>query len=409
MVILYIEETVVPTSIAVVCAARTRFEYAALLAQRPKKMSSQTQSIDEVDSLTEAKKMVQDLRDKISSQARQLLAWRRAYKMQEVFISRLHHQKEDQLKYLSSKLLLFESRLLRKQMDISAMLSHREKIIHRQQRLIEILTNRLIDNGLDPPISDLTELDNNLLDLESLNDSDSAVVMEDIDSETFAHISKYKSNSSDNVTIVRSISDAIDPNLKYTVRRSNCYLRRPEILETVYSVEEDGDNESTSTTNPNSSSNDASSSQRTNVFTPTTEAANRRRDAFATGSEKAICAQEPQVIIPTMQSTVGSRKGSCSSSNGTSTSSNCSISSNSMSSIRDGREREKVQSTTQVTTYNRVMSNHRNVTKPKDVKYKRINKAKSKSLEELRGRLKNWVEQGTKFAGLSLEHSHSYA
>jgi hypothetical protein len=32
------------------------------------------------------------------------------------------------------------------------------------------------------------------------------------------------------------------------------------------------------------------------------------------------------------------------------------------------------------------------VTKPKDVKYKRINKAKSKSLEELRGKLKNWVE-----------------
>lgn len=46
-----------------------------------------------------------------------------------------------------------------------------------------------------------------------------------------------------------------------------------------------------------------------------------------------------------------------------------------------------------VTNYNRVMSNHRNVTKPKDVKYKRINKAKSKSLEELRGRLKNLVEK----------------
>lgn len=48
----------------------------------------------------------------------------------------------------------------------------------------------------------------------------------------------------------------------------------------------------------------------------------------------------------------------------------------------------------QVTNYNRVMSNHRSVTKPKDVKYKRINKAKSKSLEELRGRLRHWVEKG---------------
>jgi hypothetical protein len=34
------------------------------------------------------------------------------------------------------------------------------------------------------------------------------------------------------------------------------------------------------------------------------------------------------------------------------------------------------------------------VTKPRDVKYKRINKAKSKSLEELRGRLKTWVDPG---------------
>lgn len=63
----------------------------------------------------------------------------------------------------------------------------------------------------------------------------------------------------------------------------------------------------------------------------------------------------------------------------------------------------------QVKTYNRVMSNHRSVTKPKDVKYKRINKAKSKSLEELRGRLKNWVEQGSKINGVTLEHSQSYA
>lgn len=50
------------------------------------------------------------------------------------------------------------------------------------------------------------------------------------------------------------------------------------------------------------------------------------------------------------------------------------------------------------TAYNRVMSNHRSVTKPKDVKYKRINKAKSKSLEELRGRLKNWVDRGQRMS-----------
>lgn len=58
-------------------------------------------------------------------------------------------------------------------------------------------------------------------------------------------------------------------------------------------------------------------------------------------------------------------------------------------------------------TYNRVMSNHRSVTKPKDVKYKRINKAKSKSLEELRGRLRNWVEKGNKIA-ISLDQSYAW-
>jgi hypothetical protein len=38
-----------------------------------------------------------------------------------------------------------------------------------------------------------------------------------------------------------------------------------------------------------------------------------------------------------------------------------------------------------------VMSNHRAVLKPKDVKFKRINKAKARSLEELRDKLK-WEE-----------------
>lgn len=63
----------------------------------------------------------------------------------------------------------------------------------------------------------------------------------------------------------------------------------------------------------------------------------------------------------------------------------------------DGRGGENNVATA-ATTYNRVMSNHRSVTKPKDVKYKRINKAKSKSLEELRGRLKNWVDRGQRMS-----------
>ncbi len=48
--------------------------------------------------------------------------------------------------------------------------------------------------------------------------------------------------------------------------------------------------------------------------------------------------------------------------------------------------------------YNRVMmsTTHRAVTRVKDVKFRRINKAKSRSLEELRGRLKEEEEEETK-------------
>lgn len=239
------------------------------------------------------------------------------------------------------------------------MLNIRENIIHRQQRIIESLTNRLIDNGLEAPTTDLTELESNLLDMDSLNDSDSAVVLEDVDSDShLTHIPRFRSTNSDCITIMRSVSDALDPNLKYTsVRRSNGFLRRPEILETVYSVEEDGDNDG---------SNEGKSE------------ANRKRDAFASKSEKAVCVEEEKVTTKDEQTSEDGRKGNNGGNN-------------------------------QVTTYNRVMLNHRSVTKPKDVKYKRINKAKSKSLEELRGRLKNWVEQGNKLTNLGLEHSQSYS
>ncbi|XP_052121184.1 uncharacterized protein LOC113213735 [Frankliniella occidentalis] len=76
--------------------------------------------------------------------------------------------------------------------------------------------------------------------------------------------------------------------------------------------------------------------------------------------------------------------------------------------LGDGHGPRVPPSPNHVVTYNRVMSNHRSVTKPKDVKYKRINKAKSKSLEELRGRLRNWVDKGitsTKF--ISLDQSYA--
>lgn len=247
------------------------------------------------------------------------------------------------------------------------MLNMREGIIQKQRFFIETLTNRLIDNGLEVPQSDINELETNLPDLDSLNDSDSAVVMEDVDSDSNFLPLKYR--SSDGITVARSISDAIDPNLKYTsVRRNNGFLRRPEILETVYSVEEDVDNDT-----------DERKSE-----------AYKKRENFATKGKASCNVIESEDISTNQQK-------------------DRSLDEKIVVPTWPYKEDEDKTKTNQVKTYNRVMSNHRSVTKPKDVKYKRINKAKSKSLEELRGRLKNWVEQGSKMTGIALEHSQSYA
>lgn len=243
-------------------------------------------------------------------------------------------ERSEQLRTLSSQLLLFESRLCRKQHDISVLLAQRDTIIIKQQKAIKQLQSRLSEAGLE-----YTEETN----LDSLNDSDSAVIMEDDD---------FRHSSSEGVTVIRSVSDALDTpsSCKYSsLRRNNSFLRRPEVLETVYSVEEDGDSDQ-----PQSSSNQADSG----IEEPTNHNwkshKGRLKDVY--GSFERLDQEQP----PEPQN--------------------------------------------HVTTYNRVMSNHRSVTKPKDVKYKRINKAKSKSLEELRGRLKNWVEKGNKIA-ISLDQS----
>ncbi|XP_044728041.1 uncharacterized protein LOC123291714 [Chrysoperla carnea] len=311
-------------------------------------------AVQDFTTIEEARKIIRDLRHRYRAQAQQLLAWRRAHKIQEDLVCRLQREKAEQLKCLSSKLILFESRLIRKQKDISALLNHREIIIMRQQRIIDVLTNRLIENGLETSNPDLTDLDTNMPDMDSLNDSDSAVIMEDIDSDSaFSQIvPRFRSASADGaITVCRSISDAIDPSLKYTsCRRSNGFLRRPEILETVYSVEEDGESEQ------NNPQNNSDTHKR--PYLNNHHDSNERLD-----KDNSTDSEDKPTRTPLNQ----------------------------------------------VTTYNRVMSNHRSVTKPKDVKYKRINKAKSKSLEELRGRLRNWVEHGNRLAGISLDQTQSFA
>lgn len=95
---------------------------------------------------------------------------------QEEFLCRLRKEKGDLLKYISSQLLLFESRLCRKQKKIEADLAQREAIILKQQRVIRQLQSRLCERttGIreSAPCDALDHLD-------SLGDSDSAVVLEE--------------------------------------------------------------------------------------------------------------------------------------------------------------------------------------------------------------------------------------
>lgn len=358
---------------------------------------------------------------KYRAQAHQLLTWRRAHRIQEDLVNRLQREKADQLKSLSSQLLLFESRLVRKQKEITNMLALRETIISKQQKVIENLQAKLLDNGIDtsqtiPDFRDLLQDSHVTGDFDSLNDSDSAVIMEDVDSDysNLPHIPRFRSTNPDSVTIVRSISDAIDTNIKYTVaRRSNGFLRRPEILETVYSVEEEADGDSTKGLSAQNSTEkelkDACNKTDEEKFKETSLLA-QRRDNFrmrsvvltaevkSIDSDKEIKECKSQISKEVWSySYVPKRMTPAANSDEDVTSNN------------ESEEGEPETRSTQVVTYNRVMSNHRNVTKPKDVKYKRINKAKSKSLEELRGRLKNWVEKGNKLANVPLEHAQSYA
>uniref|UniRef100_A0A182PLW9 Uncharacterized protein n=1 Tax=Anopheles epiroticus TaxID=199890 RepID=A0A182PLW9_9DIPT len=339
---------------------------------------------------------------------------------------RLQKEKTEQLNYLTSQLLLLESRIMRKQKQVSNVIYQRELTIYRQQRIIETLSTRLIDHGImdvgmDAPMhtGGGGGGGSNSNDFDSLNDSDSAVVLEDVDSDCNSSIYfgggsisgggslKSRSNKmSNDVTIVRSISDAIETNLKYNnTRRSNCFLRRPEILETVYSVEEDPEPQNAAVAaaaaggggaaNGTSGGGSApGSGSTTGPTSPKPDAVSERRDKFKNRTEKCISTDQPadgarQEGAPVIITS----------------SSSCDVESADQDGIGTPAPPGSCKVQGAVTNFNRVMSNHRSVTKPKDVKYKRINKAKSKSLEELRGRLKHWVERGTCNVNLALDPS----
>ncbi|KAH8266683.1 hypothetical protein KR018_009981 [Drosophila ironensis] len=366
-----------------------------------------------------ARAIIEELRSKVRFQTEHIMKWRKAYAMQVQQHYRYQKEKSDQMNSLTSQLLLLESRLKRKQKQIASLLNHRELTIQRQQKVIDTLSSRLVDHGLETIEASYAN------ELDSLNDSDSAVVLEEIDSDGPMTLGTRRKSSgagggmlgSDGITIVRSISDAIETNLnKYgAARRNNCFLRRPDILETVYSVEEDPE--------------------------PTSDVA-EKRDKFKNRSDKALSSSSTEGQIDgvaasatgTASSATDKAKDASSPSDGAtaiprrqigalkrspSHDAPCTTLSVKVPQLQPSMQAASVpqdlpSGKTQVTNYNRVMSNHRSVTKPKDVKYKRINKAKSKSLEELRGRLKNLVErppglEGGYSGGMMPQAAQSYA
>ncbi|XP_050521626.1 uncharacterized protein LOC126894560 [Daktulosphaira vitifoliae] len=232
-------------------------------------LQSMTKDDDEILTIEEARKIIQILKDRCRFQTHQALIWRKKAKIQEQHIARISSEYNTRLESLTSDLLLFEARLSKKQREITELLDERDCIIDQQQQIIQCLHSRLADFGVTMTV---TSLDDGNVD-----DSDSAVIMEEDE-----------------------FSSQVDATEHLQSNQQNQQQPRPITTE-------------------------------------------------------------------------------------------------------DGRETDSRGNVT--ATYNRVMSNHRSVTKPKDVKYKRINKAKSKSLEELRGRLKNWVDRGTRMS-LSVEPAY---
>lgn len=367
---------------------------------------------------------------------------------------------------------------MKKQKQIALLLEQREHTILRQQKFINVLCNQLTENGLEVPdwppalktsggsggggmgggrFGSSSSSGGVILNFLDSNDSDSAVVLDDIDSDCNSNsITILKRNKPLDVTVCRSISDAIETNLiinKYASgRRSNCFLKRPDILETVYSVEEDSEsnNAQQQQQSNGAAGNSLDSGGRSTMAgagggrgcggSDNSLAANRnvneRRDKFKNRTEKVE--YDVSLMKHNTEEDDGDDLDLDARSDGgnfmTITDDECDeklcrltqheinklhieynrrrISEEFLNSHQhhlhqqqqhqlmlqqhsEGQQQQQHQTPPNLVNYNRVMLNHRAITRPKDVKYKRINKAKSKSLEELRGKLRQWIDYKT--------------
>ena len=270
---------------------------------------------------------------------------------------------------------------------------------------------------------------------DAFNDSDSAIIIEDLEISLAVPnlplaTPSVNTNDEANVTkIARSVSDVVrdlrqsPPNSSSSIaastseakqgtrkgkderarinysnrqkllllkRHHSGYLKRPEILETVYSVEEDGEQQQQQQLEQQpkeDAKRRESSVSLAGIF-------RKRLDSDLTTTTGSDCSTDDESTRIVLSETESCSLQSCSRSS-ICHCPQCTVSASAPASRRSSYGSSVASSGVPVPgsqdvakAYYRVMSNHRTVTKPKDVKFKRINKAKSRSLEELRGRLK---------------------
>lgn len=357
--------------------------------------------------------------------------------------------------------MIFESQLRRRQKEVEVLLQEKESTIRQQQQVIlslsralnttqakqepAILTEKAIEsrvedvekkekqNGTDDEntlkksndkfLSSLTTSSKS--DPESLNDSDSAIMLEDnFDSLVLIPLGKGE------VKVVRSVSDAVE-----VASRSSC-SGSTSVAGDASSLLKPGFN---NCNRPGSLSTSPSCSSEESDDSPSCTLTKGRAELLRTVyslEEEEVCHTLPEhdtlsddatSVAPSLHSILKASShydSDATLSDGESEEEEDEGSQHIEDSSNDRRQllgsfeklntlgatpvRVKAEEEIQV-TYNRVMSNHRSVTKPKDVKYRRINKAKSRSLEELRGKLKYWTDRSGK-QSLSVDlNNHSFA
>ena len=392
----------------------------------------------------------------------------------------LQNDRDDTLEKLQSHLLLFESQLRKGQKEVLASLQDKDRTLKRQHQLILALATALTRRGGQKDLQELIpnlKLDNILSDtkgssdshiinkdkerspslvitslksdLESLNDSDSAIMLEDnFDSLVYIPLGKGE------VKVMRSVSDAVE----CVTRSTGSSIYRPSVITSSMRSTQSHKSNNSSGCDPSSSlsTTPSCSSEEGDGYSPASTISKGRREIMRTSySLDETMISNPQREMNKLCSSSFSSSASSSFNNSNLTSILKSSSNyDSDATISDGEgdgigdsdddgdsdnetvtsveesgtsERrlllgsyEKLNSLTvsigktrreeeiQV-TYNRVMSNHRSVTKPKDVKYKRINKAKSRSLEELRGKLRVWDGKQNQALDMSGYQTQSFA